>query len=212
MGLPTSATTMFRSSSLWASRAAWNCSRQRRRKAWSVAQVVSSKARRAAAMASAMSAVVPSAVTPSDSSVAGSMLSKRRPRARLDQLAVDQQARLAPYLRSCRAASVMISPPLAGRPWPVPSVRRAVCAFITLPFSSRGSTSTNSSGPRPLVVGQPGGQPGRAAPRRRGRRRDAARPRRGPSGPCARRAARRPPRRPRRRPRPGPSPPRPGRC
>src|SRR5579863_2617287 len=79
MGLPASATTTARSSSLCFSSAACSCSRQRRRKAWSVDHVVSSKARRAAAMAVSMSRGVASAVSPSDFSVAGSMLAKLPP-------------------------------------------------------------------------------------------------------------------------------------
>ena len=79
MGLPTSATVTARSSSMCAAHAACSCSRPRRRSSGSVDQVVSSKARRAAPMADAMSCAVPSAVSPNTSSVVGSMLSKVAP-------------------------------------------------------------------------------------------------------------------------------------
>jgi len=53
-------------------------------------------------MAAAMSAVVPSAVSPRDSSVAGVDVGEAPAAARLDQLAVDQQTRLAAHLGSRR--------------------------------------------------------------------------------------------------------------
>ncbi len=59
--------------------ASWSWRRHRWRRARSVAQSVSSKDRRAAAMARSMSAAVASAVWPSTSSVAGLMLSKAPP-------------------------------------------------------------------------------------------------------------------------------------
>ena len=60
-----------RNSSAWRSSDSWSWRRQRTRKPTSVDQSVSSKAVRAAATAESMSAGVPSATTPSTSSVAG---------------------------------------------------------------------------------------------------------------------------------------------
>jgi hypothetical protein len=75
IGVPTSATHEARSSSACDSIAACSCRMQRRRKAWSVLQVVSSNARRAAEIAASMSAGPPSAATPITSPVAGLTLS-----------------------------------------------------------------------------------------------------------------------------------------
>ena len=80
-GVPTSAMTSSRNSSRSDSSAACSCSRQRLRKARLVDQSVSSKARRAASMARRMSSADASATSPSTSSVAGLMLSKRLPEA-----------------------------------------------------------------------------------------------------------------------------------
>ena len=65
------------------------------RKPLSVDQSVSSNAFLAASMARSMSSLVPSAVTPSTSSVVGSMFSKVSPPRGVDQLPADQEPRLS---------------------------------------------------------------------------------------------------------------------
>ena len=77
---------------------------------WLVDQSVSSKARRAAAIAVCMSAFDASATWPSTSSVAGLMLSNRLPEPGFDELAVDEHAGLA---REQRCVSHVSFPPLA---------------------------------------------------------------------------------------------------
>ena len=74
-GAPTSATVVARRSSACFSSACWSWRRQRTRNTTSVAQLVSSKARRAAAIAASMSGAPPSAATPMTCSRAGSTLS-----------------------------------------------------------------------------------------------------------------------------------------
>ncbi len=215
MGLPTSATMMCRSSSLCAARAAWNCSRQRRRKAWSVAHVVSSKARRArgdGARPCRPGAVGGDPQRPPRWS--GSMLSKVAPRGRLRPACRRSAggARPAPPVVSSAWRLGHWSSPRRGWPAGAGSIRsaRSLCLHhfaVLLPgqhIDELDRPGVACSRPAWWPAG-PGGR------RRRGGRRDGARPRRGPADPSARRAVRRRRRRPRRGPRPGPSPPRPGR-
>ena len=112
-GAPTSWISSSRSSSATASSPDWSCSRQRRRKAWFVDQSVSSKARRAAAMARCISAAEPSATSPRTSSVAGLTFSN---------LAPESASTSSPSM------SILVSGSMVGRSATVVSRRSAAWA------------------------------------------------------------------------------------